>query len=118
MECMEKGYLIVRNRWASAQLGDVEGAYRLLQMISHREGFGDVLAEGVSEHRVVCGEADAPSTQEARTPRGHDHRGRWEEMLDTHLVQRDHGERQPDVPDGDRAPACINPFDLSRSPGS
>jgi len=47
MECMEKGYLTEKQVGFKLAWGDVDGAYRLLQMISHREGFGDLLAEGV-----------------------------------------------------------------------
>jgi aldehyde:ferredoxin oxidoreductase len=47
MECMEKGYLTEEQVGFRLTWGDTEGAYKLLQMISHRQGFGDVLAEGV-----------------------------------------------------------------------
>src|SRR5262249_56112216 len=46
MECMEKGYLTEKQVGFRLEWGDVDGAYRLLQMISHREAFSDVLAEG------------------------------------------------------------------------
>jgi aldehyde:ferredoxin oxidoreductase len=89
MECYEKGYLTkeqlggIEMKW-----GDAEAANKLLQMIVRREGFGDVLAEGVkraSEH--VGGEAAdcAIYTMKGASPRGHDHRARWDEMLDTAL---------------------------------
>ncbi|MCH8076908.1 MAG: hypothetical protein IIC64_13935 [SAR324 cluster bacterium] len=87
MECYEKG-LITKEQLGGieAKWGDVEAANALLQMIVKREGFGDILAEGVkraAEH--VGGEAldFAVYTEKGATPRGHDHRGRWEEMLDT-----------------------------------
>src|SRR5262249_35904545 len=66
--------------------GDIEGANRLIQMISHRQGFGDLLAEGVKRaSEKIGGEAAkcAVYTMKGASPRGHDHRGRWEEMLDT-----------------------------------
>ncbi len=86
MECMEKGYLTEKQVGFRIGFGDAEGAYRLLQMISHRQGFGNILADGVkraAEH--VGGEAArcAVYTKKGAPPRGHDHRGRWEEMLDT-----------------------------------
>ena len=52
----------------------------------HREGFGDILAEGVKRaSEKVGGEAAkcAIYTKKGAAPRGHDHRGRWDEMLDT-----------------------------------
>ncbi|NIP72422.1 MAG: hypothetical protein GWO16_05050, partial [Gammaproteobacteria bacterium] len=77
MECYEKGYLTreqlggIEPKW-----GDAEAANALLQMIIRREGFGDVLAEGVkraAEH--LGGEAQdcAIYTMKGATPRGHDH---------------------------------------------
>jgi aldehyde:ferredoxin oxidoreductase len=86
MECMEKGYLTEKQVGFRLRFGDVDGAYRLLQMITHREGFGDVLAEGVKRAAErVGGEAAkcAIYTKKGASPRGHDHRGRWDEMLDT-----------------------------------
>jgi aldehyde:ferredoxin oxidoreductase len=47
MECMEKGYLTEEQVGFKIGFGDAEGAYKLLQMITHRRGFGVVLAEGV-----------------------------------------------------------------------
>ena len=86
MECMEKGYLTEKQVGFKLAWGDVDGAYRLIQMISHREGFGDLLAEGVKRaSEKIGGEAAkcAVYTKKGASPRGHDHRGRWEEMLDT-----------------------------------
>ncbi len=86
MECMEKGYLTEKQVGFKLPWGDIDGAYRLLQMISHRQGFGDLLAEGVKRaSEKIGGEAAkcAVYTMKGASPRGHDHRGRWEEMLDT-----------------------------------
>ena len=86
MECYEKGYITkeqlggLEMRW-----GDSETANTLLQMITHREGFGDLLAEGVKRAAErLGGEAYdcAVFVHKGTTPRGHDHRGRWSEMLD------------------------------------
>ncbi|MFY9399544.1 MAG: aldehyde ferredoxin oxidoreductase family protein [Desulfomonilia bacterium] len=47
MECFEKGYLTeedtggIRLEW-----GDIENSLKVLDMIAHRKGFGDILAEG------------------------------------------------------------------------
>jgi aldehyde:ferredoxin oxidoreductase len=87
MECFEKGWLGreqlggLEPRW-----GDVEAANALLQLICRREGIGDLLAEGVkrASERVGGPAADAAIyTMKGATPRGHDHRTMWEEMLDT-----------------------------------
>ena len=86
MECYEKGY-ITKEQLGGLEMkwGDVEAANQLLQMMSRREGFGDVLAEGVqraAEH--VGGEAYdcAIFIHRGVSPRSHDHRGRWMEMLE------------------------------------
>jgi aldehyde:ferredoxin oxidoreductase len=93
----------------------VEGAYRLLQMVSHREGFGDVLAEGVKRaSEKVGGEAAkcAVYTMKGASPRGHDHRGRWDEMLDTCTSSNGTMESaNPTFPTEIGLPGRINPFD-------
>ncbi len=54
MECQEKGYITKEDLGGlEVKWGDAEAANQLLQMIIRREGFGDILAEGVkraSEH--------------------------------------------------------------------
>ena len=87
MECYEKGYLTkeqldgIEPKW-----GDVKAANALLQKINRREGIGDLLAEGVKRASEKIGGKAAECaiyTMKGSSPRGHDHRGRWEEMLDT-----------------------------------
>ncbi len=87
MECYEKGWLTreqlggIEARW-----GDVKAADALLQLLCRREGFGDVLAEGVmraSQHLGGPAADCAVYTRKGSSPRGHDHRTMWEEMLDT-----------------------------------
>jgi aldehyde:ferredoxin oxidoreductase len=87
MECFEKGWLKKEQtggfeiRW-----GDAEGVRKLLLMIVNREGFGDVLAEGVMRaSERIGGEAAKAAiyTMKGNAPRGHDHRTRWAEMFDT-----------------------------------
>jgi len=87
MECFERGFLSreqldgLEVRW-----GDAEAARQLLYMIAHRQGVGDLLAEGVMRaSKKVGGEAAkcAIYTMKGNTPRGHDHRTRWFEMFDT-----------------------------------
>ncbi len=86
MEGLEKGWLTPKQVGFDLKWGDVEGANRLLQMIVKREGFGDLLAEGVKDAAERLGgiaKDSAIYTLQGSSPRGHDHRGRWEEMLDT-----------------------------------
>jgi len=116
MECYEKGYITKEQLGGiEAKWGDAEAANAILQMTIRREGFGDVLAEGVkraSEH--VGGEAAdcAVYTMKGSSPRGHDHRGRWEEMLDTALGSTGTLESGQMVsPQELGLPARINPFD-------
>src|SRR5207253_1313014 len=47
MECQEKGYITREQVGFELKWGDIKGAHRLLQMVSRREGFGNILAEGV-----------------------------------------------------------------------
>jgi len=87
MECYEKGVLSQERldgldmRW-----GNVEAVRTLMHKIAHREGIGDLLAEGVMRAaREIGGEAVnfGIHTMKGNTPRGHDHRARWTEMFDT-----------------------------------
>jgi len=70
--------------------GNVEAARELLHKIAVREGIGDVLAEGVRRAVEKLGrgtEEIGIYTLKGGTPRGHDHRARWAEMLDTVLSE-------------------------------
>jgi aldehyde:ferredoxin oxidoreductase len=87
MECYERG-LITKKDLGGLELtwGNGEAVMTLLNMIAHRQGFGDVLAEGVMRAARHIG-GDAPSfaihTLKGNTPRSHDHRAMWHEMFDT-----------------------------------
>jgi aldehyde:ferredoxin oxidoreductase len=87
MECYEKK-LITKEDLGGLELtwGNSEAVMTLLDMIAHRKGFGDVLAEGVMRAARHMG-GDAPSfavhTLKGNTPRSHDHRAMWHEMFDT-----------------------------------
>jgi aldehyde:ferredoxin oxidoreductase len=87
MECYDKG-LLTRERLNGLDMrwGNVEAVRALIRMIAHREGIGDLLAEGVMRAaQEIGGEAVnfAIHTAKGNTPRGHDHRSRWTEMFDT-----------------------------------
>ena len=86
MECYEKGAL-KREDLDGLEMtwGNVEATRQLLKNIAHRKGYGNTLAEGVKRAaEKLGGEAVnwAIFTGKGNTPRGHDHRGRWVEMID------------------------------------
>ncbi len=87
MECFEKGWLTTEQTGDfKIKWGDVEATKTMLHMIAKREGFGDLLAEGVKRASEKIGglaAAAAIYTMKGNTPRGHDHRTRWSEMFDT-----------------------------------
>ncbi|MBI4495000.1 MAG: hypothetical protein HY690_19675 [Chloroflexi bacterium] len=87
MECYDKGAL-TRDDLDGLDLtwGNTEAVERLLYKIARREGCGAWLAEGVMRaSQRLGGEAArwAVYAQKGASPRGHDHRGRPTEMLDT-----------------------------------
>jgi len=88
LECVEKGILDRERDLDGLDLkwDDEDSLAELLRKISFREGCGDWLAEGVmraAQHIGRGSEELAVFTRKGATPRGHDHRGRWTEMLDT-----------------------------------
>ncbi|MEE9399220.1 MAG: aldehyde ferredoxin oxidoreductase C-terminal domain-containing protein [Dehalococcoidales bacterium] len=86
MECYEKGALTKEDLdGLEMTWGNVEATLALLKNIANRRGYGDSLAEGVKRAaEKLGGEAVnwAIFTGKGNTPRGHDHRGRWVEMID------------------------------------
>lgn len=89
MEAFEKGVLR-KNDFDGLDMtwGNVSSVEQLIKKIAIREGIGDLLAEGVmrASHKIGgCAPRMAIYTLNGSTPRGHDHRGRWAEMLDTCL---------------------------------
>ncbi|MBI2865395.1 MAG: hypothetical protein HYX94_12650 [Chloroflexi bacterium] len=87
MDCFEKG-LFTEEQTDGLKMnwGNVEATRAMLRKIANRDGFGNLLAEGVMRaSQWIGGEAAnlAIYTKKGNTPRGHDHRGRWFEMLDT-----------------------------------
>lgn len=87
MECYEKGILTKEDLDGfELDWGNVEAVATLLEKTSTRDGVGDLLAEGVMRASQRVG-GEAPDlgvyTLKGSTPRGHDHRVAWSEMLDT-----------------------------------
>jgi aldehyde:ferredoxin oxidoreductase len=87
MECYEKGVLTRKDMdGLEMTWGNGEAIMAMLNKIANRQGFGDVMAEGVmraAQH--IGGEAPtmAVHTQKGNTPRSHDHRVRWLEFFST-----------------------------------
>ncbi|MFC1864640.1 aldehyde ferredoxin oxidoreductase family protein [Chloroflexota bacterium] len=91
MECYEKGILSREDCDGLEMIwGNVEATREMLRRIAGRQGFGDVLAEGVMRAAQRIG-GEAPNfaihTMKGNTPRGHDHRNRWPMLFDTCLSQ-------------------------------
>ncbi|MBN2061297.1 MAG: hypothetical protein JW882_12865 [Deltaproteobacteria bacterium] len=87
MECYEKG-ILTRDNTDELEMtwGNGEAVMSMLKKIAGRQGFGDVMAEGVMRAaRTIGGEAPnmAIHTMKGNTPRGHDHRVMWVELFDT-----------------------------------
>lgn len=87
MECYEKGILTkddldgIEMNW-----GDPEATAAMLKKIANREGCGARFAEGVKRAaEAMGGEAleCAIFTKKGASPRGHDHRSLWMELIDT-----------------------------------
>jgi aldehyde:ferredoxin oxidoreductase len=89
MECYEKGHLKksdldgVEMNW-----GNANAVLEMLKKIAHRQGCGNRLAEGVKRaSEKIGGEAGncAIYTMKGASPRTHDHRANWPELIDTCL---------------------------------
>jgi len=86
IDCYERGIIGKEDtdglemRW-----GNAEAVRQMLHKVAKREGFGNILAEGVKRAaEQIGGEAlkYAAYIQKGHAPRGHDHRARWTEILD------------------------------------
>jgi aldehyde:ferredoxin oxidoreductase len=89
MECFERG-ILTREDTGGLEMnwGNVDAARDMLRRIAKREGIGDLLAEGVKRASELLGRGSdecAIYTMKGNTPRGHDHRGAWMELVDTCL---------------------------------
>jgi len=87
MECFEKG-IYKRGDLDGLEMnwGNTEAAAEMLKKIARREGIGNFLAEGVKRAAEKQGGEAAKMgvyVLKGATPRGHDHRALWPEMLDT-----------------------------------
>jgi len=101
--------------------GNVEAARQLLYKIARREGFGNVLAEGIKRAaEQIGGEAlkYAAYINKGHGPRGHDHRARWSEILDTATSSAGTIETGPItwVPPEFKLPEFTDPFSPDQVP--
>ncbi len=81
MECYEKGVLKQDDAdGLELTWGNYETANQIMHKIAKREGFGNILAEGVMRAAQLIG-GEAPNlaihTMKGNTPRAHDHRNRF-----------------------------------------
>ncbi|MFH1487058.1 MAG: aldehyde ferredoxin oxidoreductase C-terminal domain-containing protein, partial [Chloroflexota bacterium] len=87
IECYEKGILTKKDTdGLEMTWGNVPAVRAMLNKVARREGFGNVLAEGVMRAAKQLG-GEAPNiaihNMKGSVPRGHDHRTLWFEMFDT-----------------------------------
>jgi aldehyde:ferredoxin oxidoreductase len=105
MECYDKGYLKSEDfDGISMEWGNTQSVFKILDKIAHREGSGSIYAEGVKRASEKFGGAAlncAVFTQKGASPRGHDHRGRWNELIDTCLSNTGTVEVGPGLPFAD-----------------
>lgn len=87
IECYEKGILTQKDTdGLEMTWGNGEAIMDMLNKIANRQGFGEILADGVMRaSRHVGGQAPdfAIHTMKGNTPRSHDHRNMWLELFDT-----------------------------------
>jgi aldehyde:ferredoxin oxidoreductase len=86
IECYEKGIITDKEtNGLKLNWGNIEAVVVMLKKVAGREGFGDVLAEGTMRAAQKLGpEAEKIGVyhKKGHSPRGHDHRARWVELLD------------------------------------
>lgn len=87
MDCYDKG-LLTKNDLDGIEMtwGNDDAIMTMLNKIARREGFGNVLADGVMRASRQVGEETvklAIHGMKGNTPRTHDHRVNWWEMFDT-----------------------------------
>ncbi len=102
MECYQKG-LLTKDDLDGIEMdwGNAEATLAVLKKTAYREGHGNLWAEGVKRTaEKYGGEAldCAVYTRKGATPRGHDHRARWSEMIDTCLSNTGTIEVGPGMP--------------------
>ncbi len=102
MECYQKG-LLKKDDLDGIEMdwGNAEATLEMLKKIAYRQGSGNLLAEGVKRaSEKIGGEAAncAVYTRKGASPRGHDHRARWSEIIDTCISSTGTVESGPTIP--------------------
>jgi aldehyde:ferredoxin oxidoreductase len=116
IECYEKGLLTQTDTDGLALTwGNVEAIRTLVRRIANREGaFANLLAQGVKTAAETVGRGTedlAVYTGRNTSPRTHDHRGRWIELIDTVVSNTGTMEiGQPFFPGELGAPAKPDPY--------
>ena len=116
MDCYDRGILTRKDTdGLEMTWGNVEATRELLRRIAKREGFGNILAEGVKgAAERIGGDAlkRAVFIKKGHAPRGHDHRGRWTEIVDYATSSAGTIETGPitGVPAEFNLPAFTDPF--------
>ena len=87
LECYEK-HLITKDDTCGLEMtwGNADSIMEMMNRIARRDGFGNLLAEGVMRAAQKVGPKSqvlAIHTKKGNTPRTHDHRAMWIEMFDT-----------------------------------
>jgi aldehyde:ferredoxin oxidoreductase len=87
IECYEKKLLTSKDTdGLEMKWGNGESILKMLNKIARRDGFGNLLAEGVMRASQKVGKDAqklAVHTMKGNTPRSHDHRSVWMELFDT-----------------------------------
>ena len=115
MECYERGILTKEDTGGlEMSWGNVDAIRAMLRKIAHREGIGDLLAEGAKRASEKLGRGSeelAVYTMKGNSPRSHDDRGRWPELFDN--IISDTGTiavGPPTKQEEQGAPARFDPF--------
>jgi aldehyde:ferredoxin oxidoreductase len=115
MECFQRGILTKEDFGGmEPEWGNVEAARAILRMVAYRRGIGDTLAEGVLRASARLGEEARQIgvyTLKGNSPRGHDHRGRWVELLDTSVSNTGTIETSPPQAGDPGQVTAKDPFD-------
>jgi aldehyde:ferredoxin oxidoreductase len=91
IECFEKKLITLQDiGFIELTWGNYESVAKMMQLIAHRQGFGDILAEGSMEAAQRIGKG-APNlavhTLKGNTPRSVDARVNWPALFDTCVSQ-------------------------------
>ena len=115
MEGQEKGWITKEQLGFELKWGDIRGADQLFKMIASGRASAICWPRASSAPpRSWAGPRPRPPSTRCKgaTPRGHDHRARWEEMLDTTTSSTATMETGNPVHQTELGmPARINPFD-------